>query len=306
LSDHVIEITGLSKYYGNKCALKDVNLTVDSHEVVGLLGPNGSGKTTLIKLMCSLLLPSKGTIVINGKNTAHDSSHREKLAYMAENAGYYENCTAYSYLKLFCTYLSVDNHRERCRTSLESVNLLDSADKKISTFSKGMKQRLGIARCLLNDPDIMLLDEPLTALDPSGKKEIIQILEGLRDAGKTVVLSSHELRYMDNMCDRICIIRSGNILKIGTPNSIMSQMANYNDYQIELKSLNVNIESLKQAFPEIIAINMVQNVLNIRVSNNEGFERRLLKYLLDNGIDFSVQTNKLDMIYSNYFDEGFC
>lgn len=304
MKDYIIEITDLSKYYGRHCALEDINLQIESQEIVGLLGPNGAGKTTLMKLICSLLFPTKGSIFINGIDILKDVAYKQKLAYMAENAGYYENMTAYNYLMLFAYYHSLDSKRKKCQDSLEAVNLLDDANRKISTYSKGMKQRLGIARCLLNDPELLLMDEPLTALDPHGKRDIINILTKLRDEGKTVVLSSHELRYMDNMCDKLCIIQAGRLVESGAPNKIISHMVNYLEYEIELKTPCVDLDRLRVELPEIIELGMTQNILRMHVKKSEDFEKRFLMYLLQNGIDFTVQTNKLDKIYSNFFDEG--
>jgi ABC-2 type transport system ATP-binding protein len=300
----VIEIKGLTKAYGKNVALRDVDLTIGPREVVGLIGPNGAGKTTLIKLICSLLRPTRGTIAVNGRDVTKDVGYKARMAYMAENAGYYESMTAFEYLNRFGYLHSVADVRGRSKECLREVGLYEHGDERISTFSKGMKQRLGIARCLLNDPELVIMDEPLTALDPNGKTDVIDLITRMRDRGATVILSSHELRYMDDLCDRLCILKNGELVENGTPESIVHKAGSLSHYKVLLKRPLTNEDILRAQFPEIVELSCLNNLLHLEVDGGADFEKRFLRFLLDNDIEFTVQSHQLDRIYSDYFREA--
>ena len=300
---NVIEIQGLTKAYGRKVALKDINLTIGAQEVIGLIGPNGAGKTTLIKLICSLLRPTRGTIAVHGKDVTKDVGYKARMAYMAENAGYYEAMSAFEYLNVFGRYHSVPDMRKKSIECLSEVGLRDYGDERIATFSKGMKQRLGIARCLLNDPELVLMDEPLTALDPRGKADVIGLIAALRDRGATVIISSHELRYMDDLCDRLCILKDGRLVEDGAPQAI-ARKAGFLHYELLLRRPLTNEDDIRAMFFEIVELSCTNNLLRLKVNDAGGFEKRFLRFLLDNDIEFTLQSHQLDQIYSEHFKEA--
>jgi ABC-2 type transport system ATP-binding protein len=186
---------------------------------------------------------------------------------------------------------------------LRDVGLLNQSNNKISTFSRGMKQRLGLARCLLHEPDLLILDEPISGLDPTGKKEIMEKLMEIRDSGKTIFLSSHELRYMDDICDQICVIKNGKIIAHDTPDTLIADIKGMSNYVILLKKYDKKIDNLQRVFPEIRELSVKQNILHLRVKETKDFEKKFLSYLLQNNIDFSIKTHKIDAIYSKIFEE---
>ena len=300
---NVVEIRGLTKAYGGKVALKEVDLSIGPQEIVGLIGPNGAGKTTLIKLVCSLLRPTRGTVSVHGKDVTVDASYKTKLAYMAENAGYYETMSAFEYLNVFGRYHSVPDMRRKSIECLSEVGLLEHGDERIATFSKGMKQRLGIARCLLNDPELVLMDEPLTALDPRGKVDVVGLIAALRDRGATVIISSHELRYMDDLCDRLCILKDGRLVEDGAPQALVRK-AGFLHYELLLRRPLTREDDLRARFPEIVELSCANNLLRLKVNDAGGFEKRFLRFLLDNDIEFTLQSHQLDRIYSEHFKEA--
>jgi ABC-2 type transport system ATP-binding protein len=300
---NIIETSQLTKKFGEFTALDEIDISVNSKEIVGLIGPNGSGKTTMIKLFCSLHFPTKGIIKIFDMDISKNDSYKERLAYMAENAGYYEDMTAYNYLRFFSKYYMVPNTDDALQHVLEKVGLDNLGNSLIGTFSKGMRQRLGLGRCLLSDPDLYILDEPLTALDPTGKKGIVEILLNLRDSGKTIFLSSHELRYMDGLCDRILIIKNGKIVSEGTPDAILTTIKGYNEYRFYIRDVQNIIVKILGVFPEIVDHSIRNDLLQLNVKDSIDFEKRFLSYLINNNIQFSLNTHKLDSIYSQIFNE---
>jgi len=204
--------------------LKGISLEVEQGEIFGYLGPNGAGKTTTLKCLLGLIFPEKGDIEILGQ--PHQAiSAKARLGYLPENPYFYDYLTAREFLK-FYSQLHLINKSEqdtRIPSLLKKVGLLEAADLQLRKFSKGMLQRIGLAQALLNDPDLVLLDEPLGGLDPLGRKEIRDIVAELRDAGKTVFLSSHILQDIEMICDRVAIIVEGHIVNSGRLHDLISQ-----------------------------------------------------------------------------------
>jgi ABC-type multidrug transport system ATPase subunit len=188
-------VENLTKRYDRDDVLKDVSFNIDSG-AFGLIGPNGAGKTTLIKIICGLLAPSSGRVLVDGHPPGSPVANAA-IGYLSERQGYYELQTPQEYLGLFGALhgLSPAQTRERTLELLAKVGLAKNAQDRISTFSRGMRQRLGIARAMLHRPKLYLLDEPLSGLDPTGRKEVMRVLSGLRQEGSTVPISSRSVRH---------------------------------------------------------------------------------------------------------------
>jgi ABC-2 type transport system ATP-binding protein len=205
----------LSKRFGNIQAVSDLNLVVEEGKIFGFLGPNGSGKTTTIGMVLGLITPSGGRIELFGKDTkTHLKFLLSQVGSVLEGNSFYPYLSGRDNLKLFARIL---NHKADSRVEevLEMVKLTSRAGDKYGTYSQGMKQRLGIACALLSDPSFLILDEPTNGLDPRGMREIRELILDLGKRGKTILLSSHLLHEVEQVCDHIAIIREGTLVAQG-------------------------------------------------------------------------------------------
>ncbi len=221
--------TGLSKSYrtghiiqGRRPALQDLDLEVRTGEIFGYIGPNGSGKTTTLKLLTGLLKPDRGDARVLGEPLA-SRAWRFRAGYLPEHPYLYDYLTAAEYLdyagRLFG--LPAPRRRERTRELLALVVLERSAGLPLRRFSKGMVQRAGLAQALVNDPELVILDEPMSGLDPIGRRLVRDLILGLRRAGKTVFFSTHILSDAETLCDRVGVLRAGRLVKVGTLGEIL-------------------------------------------------------------------------------------
>ena len=213
-----IEINGLNKTYpGGHQALTDFSLRVEQGEIFGFLGPNGAGKTTTIKILLGLLAPSSGTVSVLGGDPTKPGT-RTRVGYLPEVANYYEFMNVGELLKFYGRVSGMDDSAIRNRTDelLDLVGLEPDARKRmLGKFSKGMLQRAGIAQALLHDPDLLILDEPMTGLDPLARLQMRDVITRLRDSGKTVFFSSHELSETEVVCNRFGILNKGRLCWCG-------------------------------------------------------------------------------------------
>ncbi len=207
----VIEISDLHKAYGRQPVLRGLNLRVRSGEAFGLVGPNGSGKSTLIHLMLGFLRPDRGRISLLGSGDL--DRMRLRVGYVPERQRYHTRYTAREYLRFLGTFSGMHRFdlRERVDQELATVGLSEVADRSLSTFSKGMLQRFGVAQALLSDPDLLLIDEPTSGLDPAGQHEVLDLLNQVRVRGHTLFLCTHYLQEVDLLCDRVGVLAGGQI-----------------------------------------------------------------------------------------------
>ncbi|MGH2890075.1 MAG: ABC transporter ATP-binding protein [Solirubrobacteraceae bacterium] len=211
--------SGLGKRYGSVVALEGVDLEVAPGELVGLLGPNGAGKSTLVKIACGLVRPTTGTARICG-HPAGSRAARAAFGYLAELFRFPGWCSATEVLELHQRLAgSTKGQRERAEL-LELVGLAEAADRRVEGMSKGMQQRLGIAQALIGDPRLLLLDEPTSALDPAGRRTVRRMLEQLRDREIAVLLNSHLLSEIEQVCDRVLILSGGRVTAAGRPDEL--------------------------------------------------------------------------------------
>jgi ABC-2 type transport system ATP-binding protein len=206
-----------------RVALKDLNLAVEEGEIFGLLGPNGAGKTTTLKLLMEIIFPTRGSAEILGRPLG-DKWAKAQLGFLPENPYFYDYLTGREFLKYYGQLYGI-RRRERARRAdalLERVGLREAANLPLKGYSKGMLQRIGLAQALLNDPRIVILDEPQSGLDPLGRKEIRDIILQLREEGKTVFFSSHILSDAEMLCDRVVILYGGELKAIGKLGDLLS------------------------------------------------------------------------------------
>ena len=216
---NALAVHELSKRYGRVEALKGVELEVGEGELVGLLGPNGAGKSTLVKIAVGLVTPSGGTAEVSG-HRAGSRSARATLGYLAELFRFPGWYSANEVLELHQRLAGSRGGAAERRRLLELVALDDAAERRVEGMSKGMQQRLGIAQALVGDPRLLLLDEPTSALDPVGRRIVRRLLEELRGRGISVLLNSHLLSEVELVCDRVAILRGGELVSAGTPGEL--------------------------------------------------------------------------------------
>ena len=209
-TENAVGIDGVSRAFGDVKAVDGLSLSLAPGEIVGFLGTNGAGKTTTIKMITGLLRPDAGEVSVFGGDPS-DPAVRARIGYMPEVATYYPYLNARELLAFYGGICGLDAKavRERTDSLLESVGLADAAKRPLRTYSKGMLQRAGIAQALLNDPDLLVLDEPFTGLDPLARIHFRELLRSLREKGKAVFFSSHELGETELLCDRVAIMKKG-------------------------------------------------------------------------------------------------
>jgi ABC-2 type transport system ATP-binding protein len=218
-------------------AVRGVSFAVERGELFGLLGPNGAGKTTTIKMLITLLLPTSGSATILGRDVVTDAREvRRHIGYVfGGDRGLYERLSALDNLRYFAELYAVPARVQRARIGalLELVGLEGREKERVEGFSRGMRQRLHIARGLLHDPDLLFLDEPSIGIDPVGARELRQTIAGLRDQGKTVLLTTHYMFEADELCDRIAVIRTGELVAEGTPAQLKARVSAGSVVEIE-------------------------------------------------------------------------
>jgi ABC-2 type transport system ATP-binding protein len=239
----VIRLENVSKEYRSdflrrrKLALDDVSLEVREGEVLGYLGPNGAGKTTTMKLLVGLARPTKGRVLIDGR-PASDHRARERVGFLPENPYFFGHLTARELLVFFGGMAGLSGSRlaSEVDSALETVGLSDCADTLLRKFSKGMVQRAGIAQAILGGPALLILDEPMSGLDPIGRRQVRDLVLRLRAEGKTIFLSSHILQDMESMCDRVAIVDGGRLRRVGPIDEIMKRRAH--ELELEVSGLD--------------------------------------------------------------------
>jgi len=219
----MIRVSGLRKTYGDFAAVVDSSFAVETGEIFGVVGPNGAGKTTTLKMLAGLIEPTTGTAEVAGFD-AEDPAMRHRLGFLPEESPLYEDMTPTSYLTFFADLYDVPRStaKERIADTLDRLELA-YRDRRIGDMSKGMKRKVAIARSLINDPDVLIYDEPASGLDPLTTNSVLEFTRELRDDDKTVIFSAHNLYHVESVCDRIIIMNEGRIIARGTVDEIRQQ-----------------------------------------------------------------------------------
>ena len=259
----MIEIKGLTKKYGNFLALEDLNLTIDAGGVFGFVGANGAGKSTTFSILSTLLAPTSGQAFVNGVNVVENPAEARKyLGYMPDFFGVYDQLKVDEYLDFYGASYGL-THADRARLIpelLELVNLTEKRYTYVDLLSRGMKQRLCLARTLIHDPKVLILDEPASGLDPRARTEMRDILKHLKTMGKTILISSHILPELAEMCDEIGVLERGKLIARGNVSTIQQQLMS--DKEMILK-LDGDLQEAVRFFEED------PNVTAIEVSESE-------------------------------------
>lgn len=266
----VIQTRGLSKSYAGFDAVIDVSLRVEPNEIYGFLGPNGAGKTTTIMMLLGLTPPTRGEAHIFGTPAPHrDFATRCRMGVVGERQVFYEDMTAQEYLRFFGHLYQVDNLEVRIHQLLERVNLLPAADARARDFSRGMQQKLGFVRALLHDPDLLILDEPVSALDPRGVVEIRALLLEEVARGKTVLISSHLLTEVEQLAQRIGIMNRGRLVVEDSLSNIRRLLQPEARIQIELAGSAQQHVPLLDTQPGIASLSCAGSLLTIHLQDSD-------------------------------------
>ena len=230
MSEPIIHVRELTRSFRALEALKGLDLDVERGDIYGLIGPNGAGKTTTMKILATLLRPTSGLVRVCGSNVDVDSEKaavRPKIGYMPETGALYPELKVREYLAFFAAAYGIERKKidATVEGTLELVDLTHRRDSIAKNLSKGMQQRLNVARVLIHDPELLLLDEPAAGLDPRGRIELRELLKELRDMGKTIFISSHVLADLEHVCNRVGIIEEGRLLYSGDLASLRRQLA---------------------------------------------------------------------------------
>jgi ABC-2 type transport system ATP-binding protein len=229
MTEKVIEVEGLVKRYDDRVAVAGIDFSVSPGEIFGVLGPNGAGKTTTILMLLGLTEPSEGSVRVCGLDPARDAiGVKRRVGYLPDAVGFYEDLTGRQNIRYTARLNELDPGaaEDRIDELLEEVGLSEAGDYLVGTYSRGMKQRLGVADILVKDPDVVILDEPTTAIDPQGVVEILALISRLahRD-GRAVLISSHLLNQVQQVCDRVAIFVAGEIVAQGTPDELAASLS---------------------------------------------------------------------------------
>ena len=225
-----LEIKKINKKYGDQDALIDVSFSLKKGDIVGFLGPNGAGKTTLMKIITSILKPDSGNITINGYDTQkNEISTKRQIGYLAENNPLYKDMLVTEYLDFVASLYEIENKKDKVKEIIKKTGLESEIKKKIEELSKGYKQRVGIAAALVHDPNVLILDEPTTGLDPN---QLIEIRKLIQEIGqeKIVLLSTHILQEIPKICNHIIIINKGRIVENTRMQNLINKSNNLEDH----------------------------------------------------------------------------
>jgi ABC-2 type transport system ATP-binding protein len=243
----MIETRYLTKVYRDLVALDKLTLTVDKGDIYGFIGPNGAGKTTTMKILATLLRPTSGQAYVCGYSVNGQAKHiRKKIGYVPDFFGVYEDMTVTEYLEFFAALYGIGG-QERTRVIRDVLDLTDLSYKEkaqVESLSRGMQQRLGLARVLLHDPEVLLLDEPASGLDPRARVEIRELLKELRAMGKTILISSHILSELAELCNKVAIIERGQLLFSGPIEDILRRVRRAGVVQLKVREGNDRAHSI--------------------------------------------------------------
>ena len=306
----MLKIQGLHKKYGNYHALDGLDMGLKDGALFGFVGPNGAGKTTTIKSMTGLLKPDRGTVELDGKDMLADTMGlRMRIGYVPDHFGLYDNLKVSEYMEFFaaCYHLEGFEARKRARSLLEQVGLGERMDAFVDGLSRGMQQRLCLARALIHDPELLIMDEPTAGLDPRTHLEFRQMVWELHEQGKTILLSSHNLAELSELCTDIGIIDAGKMVLSGSMDEIMERI--YTSKQIIISvhdQMEKALAFLKES-PMVRTISICEKDIMVGFTGDEHRESELLKQMIEAGIPvrgFMREPGSLESIFMQITDHN--
>lgn len=305
----MLKIKNLEKSYGKFKALDDLNLEIEKGEIFGFIGPNGAGKSTTMKIVTGLLSPDRGEVYVNGIDAIKNNKKiKDEIGYMPDFFGVYDNLKTWEYLEFFASIYGItgDTLKKFSKELLELVNLTDKYDSYVDGLSRGMKQRLCLARCLIHNPKLLILDEPASGMDPKARFEMKNILKNLKCMGKTILVSSHILSELGEICTDIGIIEKGHMVCQGKVDEIMNRVSgNYPIIINVLKEPEKVVKILKEN-PKVERVYYEENKVIAYFNGSDEESVELLKNLVVNNvpvISFNKQQHSLEEVFMKITNE---
>ncbi len=305
-ADNVIEAQGLTKRYDEATVVNGISFSVARGEIFGLLGPNGAGKTTTILMLLGLSDISDGQARVLGFDPVREPlAVKRRVGYLPDQVGFYDNLSASDNLRYTARLMGLEREeRERkIAESLDHVGLHDVADRPVDTFSRGMRQRLGLAEILMKDAQIAILDEPTSGLDPQATAELLQIIRNLKTRNVTVLLSSHLLDRVQSICDRVALFNLGNIALLGTVAELGRQVLGIG-YYVDVEAQGQGIADKLRAVPGVKSVE-TPAANHMRIYAESDVRSDAAAAVIAAGgrlLRLSVETPSLDQIYNSYFE----
>jgi len=318
VAGNIIDIIDLTKKYGSNTAVDHLNLTIKKGEIFGLLGPNGAGKSTTILMMLGLTEPDSGSVKVCGiDSTSNPIEVKRRVGYLPEDVGFYDDMTGIESLSYSARLNGIPGKEaiERAGKLLARVGLLEERNKKTGDYSRGMRQRLGLADVLVKDPEVIILDEPTLGIDPTGVREFLeQIAELSREEKITVLFSSHLLHQVQQVCDRVGLFVNGKLLAHGDIQDLSKELFSKNPFTIEVsfngdqKDEKQKIDLLKGILGNIDGIvNINSKDKNFLIECTHDLTTAIARAIVESGAELNYLNRKeygLDDIYYRYFEGG--
>jgi ABC-2 type transport system ATP-binding protein len=309
MNNLVLETKGLTKHYGDFVAVSDLNLAIKKGEVFGLLGPNGAGKTTTILMLLGLTEPTKGEVSVLGFDPARQPlSVKARVGYMPDQVGFYDELTARENLVYIAKLNGIprDQLKKRVEEALERVHLTNVIDKRTATFSRGMRQRLGLADVLIKNPQLIIMDEPTQGLDPELAHEFLGLIRSLKQEGTTIMLSSHLLHQVQVVCDRVGLFRNGKMVLQGTvPDLARKVLGGAYRMQIQAEGPAAKLRTILQNLQDVSKVSHTNGTFDIEAQSDIRADAASAIIKAGGRLQgLNIESQSLDDIYTRYFEEA--
>jgi len=295
----MIETKNLTKNFGNLTAVDDLNLTIQDGDIFGFVGPNGAGKTTTMRILVTLLEPTRGKAFINGLDVSRNGKKvRRLVGYMPDFMGVYDDLKVFEYLEFFAAAFGIERKKRKSIVEgvLELTDLQSKRSVTVDSLSRGMQQRLGLARVLIHDPKVLILDEPASGLDPRARIEIRELLRELKRMGKTIMISSHILSELEEICDHIGIIEHGRLVFSGTLEEILSRLGIQSKVRVRVANNQDKAVELLTALPQIRQVQVFGDYIAVTFREGKDGDGIIARTLVNADLDIvSIQPERLKL-----------
>ncbi|HEX7713440.1 MAG TPA: ABC transporter ATP-binding protein [Bacillota bacterium] len=280
----MIKIDGLTKEYDGERVVNGLSIHVEKGEIYGFLGPNGAGKSTTIRMMLGLLPPTNGQVRIFGRTLQEDYfGIKRNVGVVGEVQHLYDEMTGFEYLSFFADFFGVENKRVRIENLLKKVDLYRYHNLRLKEYSKGMQQKIGIIRALLHNPDLLILDEPVSSLDPYGIKQVRDMIREENEKGKTFFLSSHLLSEIERTCHRVGIINRGMLVAEDTIEGIKGKLSESYNLEVEVENCLPDTEGLLRELGFVDSVMIHGRIIRICTKDNGDYRVKISKFLAEHG-----------------------
>jgi len=284
----MIETKKLCKNFGDLVAVDNLDLHIEAGDIFGFIGPNGAGKTTTMRILVTLLEPTSGAAFIDGLNvTKQGKDVRRRVGYMPDFMGVYDDLKVFEYLEFFAAAFGIEYRKRESIVDgvLELTDLVSKRNAPVDSLSRGMQQRLGLARVLIHDPKVLILDEPASGLDPRARIEIRELLRELKRMGKTIMISSHILSELEEICDRIGIIERGQFVFSGSLEEIRPRLGIQSKVRVKVVGDESRAVELLTALPQIQQVETVGDYLSVTFREGAASDGLIARTLVNGGVD---------------------